>query len=167
MNLPPENERLLNDLLAEGAPADFRQGLLGQTLNLARRRRRWRQTRRAATALAVLVGLAVLWWRAAPRHESAPAPVAAQPGVVRVQTSRLPARALTHTLPLPAELQVTSVATVPVVSTLPSSGRFQELSDNELLALVAPKPAALVWRGPHSAELVFMSPDDRAALLRN
>ena len=48
MNRPTDNERLLDDMLSEAVPADFREALLGETLRLACRRRRWRQTRRAA-----------------------------------------------------------------------------------------------------------------------
>ena len=45
-----------------------------------------------------------------------------------------------------------------------STVRAKGADETELLALAAPKPAALVWRGPHSAELVFVNPHDRAAL---
>ena len=167
MNLPSENERLLNDLLAEGVPADFRPALLDQTLGLARRRRRWRQTRRAATALAVFAGLAVLFWRTPPPRPTAPVPEATRPSVEIVKTRRLPATAQVSTQPFPAECQVASGMDIAVVNTLPSSGLFREISDSELLTLVAPRPAVLVWHRPHSAELVFVNPDDRAALLGN
>ena len=164
MNPPSENEQLLNDLLAEGVPADFRQSLLKQTLGLARRRRWWRRTRRAASALAVCAGLAILWWRGVPRQATAPGSTARRPSVEIVHTRPLPASEQVRTKPLPAAFQVVSVTTVPVVSTRPSDSLFREIGDSELLALVAPKPAALVWRGPHSAELVFVNPHDRAAL---
>jgi hypothetical protein len=167
MNLPSENERLLNDLLAEGTPADFRLALLDQTLGLARWRRRWRQTRRAAAALAVFAGLAVGLWRLAPPPPPAPVPAAARSSVEIVRTRPLPAGALVSTQPFPSERQATSALTVTVVTTLPGSNLLRELSDNELLALVAPRPAALVWRGPHAAELVFVNPADRAELLGN
>jgi hypothetical protein len=167
MNLPSENERLLNDLLAEGAPADFRQALLDQTLGLARWRRRWRQTRRAATVVAVCAGLAILAWRSAPRRETALVSVATRPSLKTVSTRPLAAEALVHTQPFPAQWQLASAMTVPVVRTLPGSGRFREIDDNELLALAAPRPAALFWRGPHSAELVFVNRPDRAEPLGN
>ena len=65
-NDPGHNDRLLADVLNEGVAADFREGLLNETLRLARRRRGFRQVRRAASALAVLVGVGLLVWHQFP-----------------------------------------------------------------------------------------------------
>src|ERR1039457_506831 len=75
MNHETDNEQLLADVLAEAAPTDFREALLGETLRLARRRRRWRQTRRAAALLVALGLLAVLVRQNLPPPPLAPMPV--------------------------------------------------------------------------------------------
>ena len=76
MNEPRHNERLLADVLGEGVAADFRDGLLNETLRLARRRRRFRQVRGAASALAVLAAFGLLVWHefpSSPRRMALPA----------------------------------------------------------------------------------------------
>ena len=164
MNDSSQRHRLLTDVLGEGISADFREDLLNQTLRLARRRRHFRQARRAASALAVLVGLGLLFWRHVPTVLS-PASLSAKPYVL-VRTQPLPPAAWVATRPLsPANLLV-SVRTSSIVITAKASVPVREINDDELLALV-PKPAALVRHGPHSAELVFVSSADRDELLRN
>jgi len=37
---------------------------------------------------------------------------------------------------------------------------FRDINDEQLLALVAGRPAALVRPGPHQAELLFVNPED-------
>src|ERR1035441_8752915 len=98
MNDPRQNERLLTDVLSEGSSADFREGLLNQTLRLARRRRHFRQARRTASALAVLVGIGLLVWRHVPTVLS-PASLPAKPYML-VRTQPLPPAAWVATRPL-------------------------------------------------------------------
>jgi hypothetical protein len=160
MNHEPDSERLLNDVLAESAPPDFRKALLDQTLCLARRRRRWRQTRRAA-ALFVALGLfAVLVRQNLPPRQVMPMPPtkAEVKSYQLVRTQPLTFVAIVATRSLPAGSFVASVATVEVVQTIP--GNFRVLNDDALLALIEPRPAALVRVGPHSEELVFVNPAD-------
>ena len=164
MNDPRQNERLLTDVLGEGTSADFREGLLNQTLRMARRRRHFRQAQQAASALAVFVGIGLLVWRHVP-SAIGPASLPAKPYAL-VRTQPLPPAAWVATSPLsPANLLV-SVKTGSIVITAKASVPVREINDDELLALV-PKPAALVRHGPHSAELVFVSTVDRDELLRN
>jgi len=159
-----QNERLLTDVLGEGTSADFRAGLLNQTLRLARQRRRFRQARRAASALAVLVGLGLLVWREVPSGLR-PASLPAKPYAL-VRTQPLPPAAWVATRPLsPASLLV-SAKLGNIVVTAQAAVPVREINDDELLAL-APKPAALVRHGTHSAELVFVNAADRDELLRN
>ena len=164
MNEPGHNDRLLADVLSEGVAADFREGLLNETLRLARRRRGFRQVRRAASALAVLVGLGLLVWHQFP---SVPAP-AALPGrpYAIILTQPLPQAAWVATRPLSPANLVISARTGNIVVTANAGVPVHEINDDELLALV-PRPAALVRHGPHSAELVFVSLEDRDELLRN
>jgi hypothetical protein len=66
MNRQNDNERLLADVLAEADVVGFRAALFDETLRLARRRRRFRQARRAIPVVTVFVGLALLMWRPQP-----------------------------------------------------------------------------------------------------
>ena len=160
MNHKPDNGQLLADVLAEAAPADFREALLGETLRLARRRRRWRQTRRAAALLVALGLLAVLVRQNFPPHPLAPMPVtkAKVKSYELVRTQPLSAGAMVVTRPLSAGQLVASGATTELVQT--SGGNFRVINDDELLALVASRPAALFRLGPHSEQLFFVNPED-------
>jgi len=164
MNHPTDTEGLLDAVLAEGTPAGFREALLGETLRLARRRRWARQTRRAATTLAVLAGLAALVWKNLPLRPATPGATRRSAAVVRTQP--LPAAALVLTRPLTRECVVSSALSAPVVQTTPD-GQFRIIDDSELLTLVAPKPVALVRWTPHAAELVFLDPADQKAFFSN
>jgi hypothetical protein len=75
-----------------------------------------------------------------------------------VRTQPLPAGAIVATRPLPAGRLLASIATVEMVQT--TAGNFHVLNDDALLALIGPRPAALVRVGPHSEELVFVNPAD-------
>ena len=154
MNDLRHNERLLSDVLREGVSADFREGLLNQTLRLARRHRRFRQARRAATALAVVVGLGLVVWQRLP-STLRPTGFPAKPYTV-VRTHPLPAAAWVATIPLSPAHLVASAKSRNIVVTARAGVPVREISDDELLAL-APTPAALVRFGPHSAELVLVS----------
>ena len=164
MNDPGHNERLLADVLGEGGAVDFREGLLNKTLRLVRRRRHFRQVRRTASALTVVLGLGLLVWRFSPSGLG-PARVPAKPYTL-VRTQPLPPAAWVATRPLSPANLVASVATGNIILTTQAAKPVHEINDDELLALV-PKPVALVRHGPHLAELVFVNPSDRDELLRN
>ena len=164
MNEPGHNERLLADVLGEGVSADFREGLLNETLRLARRRRRVRQARNATTALVVLVILGLLVWHQFPSGKS-PLPLPAKPYKL-VRTQPLPPAAWVETKPLTPSDIVSSVRTDNIILTARTGSPIRRLNDDELLALL-PKPAALVRFGPHTAELVFVNAADQDELLRN
>ena len=162
MKRPTDNECLLDDVLAEAAPADFREALLGETLRLAGRRRRWRQTRRAAALLVALGLLAGLVWqnRLLPSTPLLPVAKAGGGSYELIRTEPLPASALVTTHPLAAGQIVASAEPVAVIETNTGRGEFRVINDDELLTLVSPRPAALVRLGPHSEQLVFANPDD-------
>ena len=164
MNNLRHTERLLTDVLGEGMAADFREGLLNEMLRLAKRRRRFRQARRTASALAVLVGFGLLIWRQFPPGPG-PASLPTKPYVL-VRTQHLPPTAWVATKPLSSANLLVSTSHGNVVVTAKAGVPLRELNDDELLALV-PKPAALVRYGPHSAELVFVNRADRDELLRD
>src|SRR4051812_46123393 len=64
MKRSPEGGNLLDDVLGESAPADFRAELLADTLRLAGRRRRSRRMQRGVSLAAALALGAFLGWRA-------------------------------------------------------------------------------------------------------
>jgi hypothetical protein len=159
MNRTSDRDRLLADVLAEAEPAGFREMLLGETLRLAGRRRRARQLRHSATALTVMALVGVVVWRLGSSGHGIVAASATPYSMVK--TESLPAQAIIHTQQLEPSCFVTSVASVDVVRTTSNSGQFRIIGDDELLALAAPAPAALVRMGPHSAKLVFANKDDQ------
>jgi len=163
MKNSPANESLLSDVLAEESDPGFREALLGQTLHLVRRQRRFRKVRRAGSALAVLAGLVLFVWRFLPSPPTLPPSPAKAYTLVRTQP--LPASAIVETRPLAFRNLVTSARSVEILVT-GAAHDFRELDDDQLLDLAAPSPAMLVRRGPHFAELVFANPADRDAFLR-
>ena len=160
MNHEPDNGLLLHDVLAEAAPPDFRRELLDQTLCLARHRRHWRQARRAAAVLAALGLLSALVWQNFPQHPVTLMPVAKAKvkSCQLVRTQPLPVGTIVATRPLSADRLVASAETIEMVQT--TVGNFHVINDDELLALITPRPAALVRVGPDSEELVFINPAD-------
>jgi hypothetical protein len=164
MNDPKPEAQLLTEVLGEGVSADFRQGLLSETLHLARRRRQTRQVRNVASVLAVLAGLALLVWHQIPSRQ-VPSTSRQKPYAL-VHTQPLKLAACVQTRPFPASRTVTSARLDNIIVTTRAGSRVRELNDEELLAL-APEPAALVRYGPHWAELVLVNTADQQELMRN
>ena len=161
MNRKADNELLLDDVFTEAAPADFREATLGQTLRLARRRRRWRQTRQVAGVFVVMALLGIFIWRInLPRQiVSTPTLAKTEPESYElVRTQPLPARNIVTTRPLVAENFIASAAAVKMVQT--TTGNYRIIDDDQLLALLASRPAILIRTGKNSEELVFASPED-------
>ena len=166
MNRRTDNERLLAEVLADESGDGFREALLEETLRRVRHRRQWRRMRRIGGALALAVVIAIAVW-----------PVA-RPVVAKREIARLPATSyhlvisqpllpgqIVTTAPGSVEPVIASVTTMRVVHTL--GGGYHEVGDDELLALAAPQTAALVRRGPHEAELVFLPPLAESAPQQN
>jgi len=166
MNNRTDQESLLAEVLAEASPTDFREAMLAETLRLARRRRQFRQVRQAAGVLAVTGLLAVLVAQQFSRQPDVSMPLAKK--IVKqsyelVRTQPLPAGALISTRKFSEAQFAASVSTVVAVATV--SGGFRQINDNELLALLADKPAVLIRTGPNSEELVFANPEDQKKFL--
>jgi len=162
-----EPQQLLDDVLAESAPADFRAAALNGVLRQVRRRRRWRHARHAAGGLAVLLLATIMAWQHPAKKIIAPLPVASGPAPKNFQ--------LVETQPFPAAAIVSSqnFAEIPTVSTAPgiaevtAAASLHFINDTQLLALLAGHPAALVRTGPNSEELVFANPDDSLLIFGN
>ena len=151
MNRRSDQERLLADVLGEESGADFHAALLDETLRLAQRRRQVRLARRVAgVCVLVAVTATLAFWR----RPSAPVLETRLPYELKL-SQPLPAGCVVSSRPLPADQVVGSTLLSSVVHT--TTGLYRVLGDDELLAL-APVPAALVRRGPHEVELVFVSP---------
>jgi hypothetical protein len=156
MNDRLKSTELLDDVLAEGAPPALRAALLEQSLRIASRRRRWRQSRRWAGAASVLLLAA---WLAA--HSWTPRPAAARPPSKRpapnlcrfVETQPLALGAVVMTRPMAAAAVISSRASVAEIAT--RTDEFCYINDAQLLALVGREPAILIRTGPNSEELVF------------
>ena len=166
MNNRTDQESLLAEVLAEASPTDFREAMLAETLRLARRRRQFRQVRQAAGVLAVIGLLAVLVAQQFSRQPDVSMPLAKK--IVKqsyelVRTQPLPTGALISTRKFSDAQFAASVSTVVAVATV--SGGFRQINDNELLALLADKPAVLIRTGPNSEELVFANPEDQKKFL--
>jgi hypothetical protein len=165
MNRRTDNERLLDDVLADESGAGFRAALLDETLRHVRRRKQWRQTRRIGVlALVVAAGIAI-WHRPTPRvarQEIASLPVA--PYQLVISQPLLPGQIVT-TAPGAAEQILASAMTLGLVHT--TVGGYHEVGDDELIALAAPQIVALVRRGPHEAELVFLPPPAEGTTQQN
>lgn len=158
MNRDTDRERLLADILAETAPTRFREDLLGETLRLAGRRRRVRRLRRATAALAVVGLLGTLAWQVLVTGGTA-FPSSAK-SYTLVRTVSFPNSAIITTQAFSGNRVMTSIASVAVARTTPDGQRPLMIDDDALLSLIAPRPAALVRLGPHSARLIFVTPDD-------
>jgi hypothetical protein len=151
-----DQKQLLDDVLAESSPADFRATLLGEVLRQARRRRRWRQSRSAVGVLGIL--FLVFWLTLHNRTEklSAESPVRkilVTANYQLVDTQPFPAGAIVATANFASATTISSSAAAVQIAT--SSSGFRYLDDAELLQLVGPGAAILIRTGPHSEELVF------------
>jgi hypothetical protein len=155
MKHQPDHDRLLDDMVEDALPPGLRASLLDQTLAAVRVRRRIRLFARAAGAGAVVcLGLA-LWRFPSARF----VPVA-------------PRAPLTVDLPPSSPLQIlhTDGGSVILIDSAADSVQYitdascaepiHVLDDEELLSLLAGRPAALVRTASGRAELVFADPTD-------
>lgn len=156
MKRPTDNDSLLDDVLAEAAPPEFRDQLLQTTLRQARRRRQFRRGRLFVLGVAAVSLLGVWVVQQGSRLRTPPVMLVGQPEFPLniVHTRPLAAAALISTLPAADDM---FVATRP--------GQYCVIGDDELLALAAPAPVALIRCGPDCAQLVFANPADRERLL--
>ncbi len=162
MNNRADQESLLAEVLAEASPPDFRAAMLAETLRRARRRRQFRRARNAAGVLAVAGLLAFLAAQPFSKPAIISTPLAkqiAKPSYELVRTQPLPASERVGTRSFSATGFV--VAAPKVIEVATTGGGFRMINDNELLALLADKPAILIRTGPQSEELVFANPEDQ------
>jgi len=149
-------EELLDDLLDDAAPPEFRAELMKVTLRQARRRKQVRQFASALVIAVVAGGMAFLFWKPGDRamvsNQGRPAKLAVVP--VQVISTR----------PDSVAVVTTSGSTLSQVETRASERSYSEINDQQLFALLAGHPAALVHAGPNQSELIFLNPEDRTEL---
>jgi hypothetical protein len=153
-------EQLLDDLLEDAAPPEFRAALLDKTLQSARQRKRVRRLNLTLSAL-MLSGLFAFaiqetrYPRTLPNQIRRPiSSVAASPSLHPLQVVRTKRDSIKS-----IAVSDSSDSTLTVVQTS-ESDRPREINDKELLALVADKPVALIHQGLHQSELIFLNPKD-------
>jgi hypothetical protein len=158
-----QTDQLLDDVLGDAAPEEFRAGLLNQTLRQVRRRRRVRRWNRSLAAATGLILVSLTCWKML------------WPGS-RVIEQRVPALVVIHSRPLDSSMVVetkpgtvsvvvSSASTFALVETGRSRSQFREIDDEGLLSLLNGKPVALVRHGPNRAELIFLNPEDEKGFL--
>lgn len=160
MKHPTKTERLLDEILAESASAGFDRSMLQQMVRVARQRQRVRRFRQGLLVVAVLGALSLWWWH--PRINKpvqavkmvTPAPVLER-SVALVLTQPLTPDMVVPAATSMVRFVATSRSAIALVSTRPADELFQQLDDNQLLALLKDKPVALVRYGPHEASLVM------------
>ena len=150
-----DHERLLVEVLSSGSDSAFGANVLAETLRGVRRQHRMRQVRYYGVALATVIAVALVashfWQRPiASTLANQPPPSAYQ----LVVTTPLTSSQITETRSFSAD-QAVAASRVSLVHT--TTGGFGEIGDDELLSLAAPNVVVLVRRGPHEAELVFVS----------
>lgn len=157
MTPQPEDENLLNEVLAEGESGNSDDVLLSDLLSHARRRRRRRTVARVGGALVATV---IVLFSVRLRHV-APAVLLKSPpvSVQIVSTQPLSDRDIVQTSAFSADRIVASRAIAATVTTKSGVG-FTVIDDAQLLALIAPREAALVRVKPGVAQLIFVNPQD-------
>jgi hypothetical protein len=149
---------LLDAVLEEAAPLEFREALLARTVLAARRHRRVRQWSRSAAAVAVILGGPLALWTFTRPQEKPPG---VKPPLVQMVSSQ----------PLsPGQVISTRQGATPVIATSGQAVRRVEttsaappcklLTDEQLLALFAGQSPALVRHDTSAAELILAAPVD-------
>ena len=95
-----------------------------------------------------------------PHHPQVVPVMVAETGCEIIHTRPLSESEIVATKPLPADRLVVSIASVSVVETRMAPGDYREIGDDDLLAMLAPRPVALVSCGPQCRQLIFINPDD-------
>src|ERR1041385_6934890 len=117
--MKPIPEELLDELIEDAAPPEFRTAVLEQTLRQARRRK---QVRRLNSACATIAIIAIAAWLLRP----------SPPGTTVLNPSRPPDLIVVHSRPLnPAQLVSTQPHGVPTVASASTTCRIVETQVSE------------------------------------
>src|SRR5437667_3950982 len=130
--MKPESQQhgLLDDVLREGAPADFERTLLDGTLRAVRRRRRMRQCSRGLAAAGAFAAIALAIWNAL--LPTTPAKVV-RPALNIVSSQPLAASMVIGTKPGSVVFVTSSPTTFVMVEPSSIKDPFQAINDEQLL----------------------------------
>jgi hypothetical protein len=153
-------KQLLDDLLEDSVSPEFRATLFGKTLRSARQRKRVRRLNLTLSMVA-LAGIFIFaiqemrYPKILPNQIRQPIPnVAVSPSLNPVQIVGTKPDSFKN-----VAASDSSDSTLTVVQTS-ESDRPREINDQELLALAADKPVALIHQELHQSELIFLNPKD-------
>jgi hypothetical protein len=152
-----KHQQLLDDVLGEAGPSDFKESLWLHTLDEVRHRHRARQRKRALLACAVAVAIPLLVWRLTlppPPTELSPLPYAL------IYSQPLPSGMTVESKTDTVSFIASSATTMSVITTDPSRRLYREINDDQLLTLLAGRPAAIIREGANRASLLFLDPED-------
>ena len=152
-------EPLIDDLLEDAIPPEFRAALLDKTLQSARQRKRLRHFNLALGATALVGLFALAFWEmrvptTVPNQIRQPdSSVANSPPSSPVQIVSTKRDSVENVVSSDPASALTVVQTT-------ESARPREINDQQLLAFLSGKPIALVRQGAHAAELIFPNSED-------
>jgi hypothetical protein len=152
---------LLNDVFAE-SDADWRAGMLGDTLSRVRRRRRFRQWRNSCGVVAATALLGVLLHHnfVSPQEATTSGPNhRALANYELVRSRPLSPWLIVRSQPYSQLHIIASSSIVTEVST--THADLRQINDDELLAFASGRPAVLFRLGPGSEELVFANQQNK------
>jgi len=158
-------EQLLDDLLEESAPPDFRAALMQETLRHARRRKFVRRLNLAAGVAALVGVIAVALWKPSPVVVAPNQLHLPPPGLTIVHSQPLRPEQIVRTQPDSLTIIASSGGGYTLIETRQGERFYTEIDDQQLFALLAGKPAALVHQEADRTELIFLNPEDQKELL--
>ena len=156
------NRDFLNAVLTEGAPAGFQQTVLRETIRAARQRRRLAAALRLS-ALTALIALLFLQFRPE-RNAVLNAPGLAAAADAPHKTIRtLPFANVLRSQAFAPEFRLSSASAKVATINSDSFGTpaINLLTDEQLLSFFQGQPVALVRRGAHEADLLFVAESPR------
>lgn len=158
------NKELLDDLLADDVSPEFRATLMAKALQSARRRKSARRLN-AAIGVVVVAGIFAFAFQTMRGPKTASSPIRQPISNIASRPPLNPASSVSTK----SDAASTAVVTDPLkpnfseVETT-AADRPTEINDKELLTLAGNGPVALIRRGPHKAELIFLNPNGEREL---
>jgi hypothetical protein len=158
-------KQLLDDLVEDSASPEFRAVLMDKTLCSAwqRKQRRHFKLVLGMPAIAGVIAFAFLKTHVPTTAQNGP-----RQSESRVANSQKPDSVGTVSAKPDLAVGMVSSASSPVLNIVQTtaSARPKEIDDKQLLALLADRPAALVFHGAHKAELIFFSSEGEGSPAR-